>query len=369
MNATNLHVGGGVQVATSVLHELSRALPKNIELSAAVSTEVDQNLKDLEADLSKLKRYRKIDVYGFRPFCQPLEELISKTDIAFTVFGPLYLYKKPPISLVGFAQPWIIYPKNEIYHALSSRKKILTKFKYALQKIFYIRNSDQLIVEAEHVKSALVEQLKMAPGKVSVIENCTNSIFIDAAPLDVEFLSRGVRELNIGFVGRNYAHKNLAILPKVVRLLVEKHDIRARFHVTLNDREWRECSEEFKSAVVNVGSLSIADCPAFYKRMDAIIFPSLMECFSATPLEAHLMNKPLLASDRPFVKEISGDHPFYFDPLSPDSIASAVKKLFDEPREPLVTRLQSARSHALKNYSPSRRISEYIKLWERVGNT
>ena len=58
--------------------------------------------------------------------------------------------------------------------------------------------------------------------------------------------------------------------------------------------------------------------------MDAIIFPSLLECFSATPLEAMAMEKPFFASDREFIRDVCSDYALYFDPEDPISAANVI---------------------------------------------
>ena len=76
--------------------------------------------------------------------------------------------------------------------------------------------------------------------------------------------------------------------------------------------------------LINVGPLSISQVPTLLARCDAVIFPSLMESCSASPIEAMYMNKLLFASDLPFVHESCGGAPIYFDPTSPRDIARAI---------------------------------------------
>ena len=63
-------------------------------------------------------------------------------------------------------------------------------------------------------------------------------------------------------------------------------------------------SRDFKKKVISLGELSINQCPDFYNNMDMIFFPSNLECFSATPLEALYMKKSIVCSDLPFNKNI-----------------------------------------------------------------
>jgi glycosyltransferase involved in cell wall biosynthesis len=82
-----------------------------------------------------------------------------------------------------------------------------------------------------------------------------------------------------------------------------------------------------------VGSLSVNQCPSFYKKIDALIFPSLLECFSVSPIEAMKMNCLVIASDLPFVRDICKSSARYFDPLDNESIALAIYESINNDKE------------------------------------
>jgi glycosyltransferase involved in cell wall biosynthesis len=162
-------------------------------------------------------------------------------------------------------------------------------------------------------------------------------------------------------LGRNYIHKNTAIFPEIVDALKNTHNIIAKFFVTFTEEEWHRCSPKFKSVCVNVGPLAVAQCPSFYKSLDAVVFPSLLECFSATPLEAMAMEKPLFASDRSFNRDICGLHAYYFDPLDPASAAQSIASVFTGTCPDTVA-LQAAREHAINFSNSKERAEKYMAL-------
>ncbi|MBT3583408.1 MAG: hypothetical protein HN509_00765, partial [Halobacteriovoraceae bacterium] len=98
-------------------------------------------------------------------------------------------------------------------------------------------------------------------------------------------------DLTLGIVSRDYPHKNLKVLPDVAVALRQIYGINVRFLVTLTDDEWSMRDLRFYKYIDNVGSINIAQCPSFYKLLDGVIFPSLLECFSATPIESMIMKK------------------------------------------------------------------------------
>jgi len=362
VNCSNLHVGGGVQVATSFISELSKleSFPDNIFLW--VSSQVDLNLKTLNVDFSRFNNnYEVVDVFGLSSLFAKGCRRFSEFDRVFTIFGPLYTFERNFYSIVGFAQPWIVYPSNEVYSMLSFWDKIKYKFKFFVQKQFF-KKSDMLVVELEHVAKALFSHVIGNESNVKVVHNCVSSIYFDKSlwkEFDFKALGSGIK---IGFLGRNYNHKNTNILPVVKSLLLEKYNLVIDFYVTFTEDEWSKCSCEFKSNIFNVGSLSVAQCPIFYEAMDGIIFPSLLECFSATPLETMIMERPLFASDREFNRDICSNYAIYFEPLSSISIAESIAKYFLDEAYRSSFGLQEAKMHALNFSNAKLRAEHYLGL-------
>lgn len=66
VNSANLHVGGGVQVATSFIYELSRLNINDLSISILSSNEIFEYLKDMGIDFSVFHDFRVIDVQGLR---------------------------------------------------------------------------------------------------------------------------------------------------------------------------------------------------------------------------------------------------------------------------------------------------------------
>ena len=150
----------------------------------------------------------------------------------------------------------------------------------------------------------------------------------------------------------------------MVCYLFDNYQIQNDIFVTLSDKEWQKRSSDFKRSVRNVGRMNINDLMDFYNIIDATIFPSLLECFSVMPLESVLCCRPVFCSDRDFVRDILGDIPYYFDPKSPESIARTIAQNFNNPQCWDAAMLERARSEMIIEYSPQRRIREYMSVIE-----
>lgn len=365
INASNLHNGGGVQVAVSVIYELSLLPALAGELDVVVSDEVHSALLDVRCNRQLFARYVIFNTYGLSSLWSDFCVDLNGYDVVLTIFGPLYRMKFNAVNIVGFAQSWISVPNNEVYLILPILQKIKLKLKFFLQEFFF-RQANRLIVELEHVKDALVNVGIAKSEDVDVVYNCLSSLYF--CQDDWQSLSREIytKRFSIGFVGRDYIHKNTKILPSIKRILMNEYGVDVDFYVTFNDEEWDVKSADFKESIINVGALNVTQCPSFYQKMDAVIFPSLLECFSATPLEAMVMRKPLFASDRRFVRDVCGDHVMYFDPLSPESAAEVIAYYLNNQSGNDQVFLDRAYNHVINFSTAKKRALDYVGIMKKA---
>lgn len=364
INAANLHGGGGVQVAISFLDELARLEAHRSGLTVLASDEVAEGLSELGVDVSVFRSFEVVNSYGpWRGF-SVLREKLKRADLAFTLFGPLYQIKKPNISIVGFAQPWIAYPDNEVYNKLSYFSAILNRIKFAVQKNVFKFSSDFIVVESENIRDQLISLGVVKPSDISVVSNCISGIYQRPDVWRSVKMPVTPGRIRLGIVTRDYLHKNLDIIPAVKACLEKDYGIDSAFFVTFKESEWIKKSDEFRNSVLNIGVIRPEQCPSFYQQIDAVFFPSLLECFSATPLEALASKKPLFASDRPFVSEYCGNIPMYFDPNSPADAARVIAEFVHKGISS--ERVESACQHVRSLPGARDRALAYLQIVERL---
>ena len=361
INAANLHSGGAAQVAVSFIYEVS-LMDSDIctQLHVVVSQVVADALLSLEVDTGVFGHYEVLDTFGIKALFAILNQRIKNYAAVFTVFGPNYLRVHSDNEIVGFAQPWIINFKNPISDEMSFVSRNALRFKYYIQWLFFLR-ADHYIVELDHVKKGLIATKGLDGKKISVVRNTASSLYTDPSTWKDVVFTKNNEELSLGIVTRDVPHKNLRILPFVAQALQQHHNLKVHFYTTLNDVEWATKDAFFKRYVSTVGSLTPDQCPAFYQQIDGVVFPSLLECFSATPLEAMVMSKPLFASDRGFVRDVCADFPVYFDPLDAEDIALSVANYFNENID-RAAELEQARNYALSFSSAKGRAEQYLKI-------
>lgn len=365
INSSNLHNGGGVQVAVSFIYELSLLQSDLLNIHIVASSEVADGLKRLSTNLSCFGHYDVTDVYGLQALTSSLNNKIKNYTTVFTIFGPNYLRAKAPKEIVGFAQPWIINFNNPISSKMPFLKRNKLRSKFNLQWLFFLR-SDHFIVELDHVKEKLVSKKGVENKRISVVHNTVSSLYLEDTKWQPINFSKGSEDLSLGIVSRDYPHKNLDILPLVSENLRIHHKLNVRFYTTLNAVEWNKRDESFKKYVSTVGSLSADQCPSFYQQLDGVVFPSLLECFSATPLEAMAMAKPLFASDLGFVRDVCEDHAIYFNPLNAIDIANKIARYFKSD-EIYVDKLSKARNHAISFSTAKNRAEQYLKIINKLS--
>lgn len=359
INASNLHCGGGVQVATSFFLDLIELKLDLSKFSVLISSEVYGNLPK-EYPEKDFYSFEVFNVNGFSFLNKDEKKKFSGFDVCFTVFGPVYFKIDAKKHICGFAQPWIAYPNTLAYKKLTKFNAIKERLKFKIQKIFF-KKYDVLIVEADHIKKSLINL--GFKNKIITVSNTTSLIFDNK---DVWERIRNMPDMDrqnntLGFIGRAYPHKNLAILKSVNMILKSKYKFECNFLFTLTNNEMRDCGFLDESNFFTVGSLSLNECPNFYENIDGLIFPSLLECFSATPIEAMKMGKPVFASDLPFVRDFCKDSIFYFDPNSAEDIARSIYEGFKDDYL-LTTNVLSAKYIADSLPSSEDRAKKYISI-------
>lgn len=365
INCSNLHLGGGVAVASSFIDCVScndSSRFDDLEIHLLVSSKVDQNVRSLLVDITKFASYEVMDFYGVSALWKGLGKKLAGYDAVFTVFGPAYTFRRIKNHFVGFAQPNIIYPDNPVNKNLPLLQKAKTRTKYFFQKLFFSLASG-VVVELPHVEQGLRGMSWFRDKKIFVVESAVHSVY--SKRKEWEPLGEGVMgsvNLKLGLVSRNYPHKNLAVLPEVKRILKDVFDMDVSLYVTFTNGEWELCDENFQKSVINVGPLKLAQCPSFYAQLDGVVFPTVLECFSAVPIETFMLEKPLFVSDRGFIRDICREHANYFDPLSPYSIAISIHQFFSLPPDVQHKRTMAAHKFVQSLPGPDVRAARYLDI-------
>jgi glycosyltransferase involved in cell wall biosynthesis len=319
--AANLHTGGGVQVAASFLNELfslecGEAPQWRDGCRVLASTEVAANLSDVAMGASVVAN--TVAGPGFLlPSPRP------SFDVAFSVFGPTYRRRMARAEIAGFADPTVAldpHPSGRLRERLKRRVK-----KGRLKSV------DHVVVETDAMADC-VREFGVPDTRISVVPNAVARDIMNQGLPPTHRFDRGGIDLLLLYPARPYAHKNHNFLGPVAAELLLTTGIRVKFAVTLTSTELGRLTSDTQEACIPLGVLNVDQLASAYTGVDGVFFPSLLEVFSATPIESLALGCPLLASDRDFVREIVGDAAGYFDPEDPASAAAAICSTFSDPQ-------------------------------------
>lgn len=322
INASNLYVGGGVQVAVSFINELNVT---NTSFCAAVSPVVMAQLQDEAREKCIVIDSSPSGLFNWKSR-KKLDEVVKQKKIekVFTIFGPSYWNPKNVKHLVGFALPWLIYDTRKVVNKLNFKTKLKMALLKHLQPYYFRKNANIIITETEDVSLRAEKLLNRADIKAYTVPNTLNNIFKEKDSLDYSIVKKLPPKNENDFwlltISHNYPHKNLEIIKQLVAKLPQKY----KFVTTVDDNFKAELPAEHAEKIICLGAVKLNQCPPLYQACDALFLPTLLECFSASYLEAMYMNKVVLTSDLPFAHAVCQDAAIYFNPNDVDDVKNKI---------------------------------------------
>lgn len=369
INCSNLHVGGGLAVASSFIDYIARDFPAECNyIYLILSSKCFLNLANLNTNLSCFSGYTVFDSRP-RTFVRLSQLLFRlKPTILFTVFGPTYaIFPRKTFLISGVANPFLLFPNNEYIYSLHFLLRFYLRLYYLVPSLFLYR-ANYLICETSQAKKSLMDRFPLTP--FSIVSSGFHDIYLRPESWsEISHPKLNAQSLKLGIIAHNYPHKNLKVLQPVLALLRETYSLRVDIFVTVSPSSFAKISSELGPSLTNLGNLVLSQCPSFYAKMDGVIFPSLLESFSAVTLESLIMKRPLFISNIPFVNEPCGGHCIEIDPLNPQNIAEAIFEFFTMPEFLREEHTEKAYkyAHTMLN-SAHERASSYLDIIHRCSH-
>lgn len=196
-------------------------------------------------------------------------------------------------------------------------------FLYKLLKILvYVKTAEYFADAITFVSNQTKEEfVKQKWKKIKNLHVIYNSYDERLAPNDKSNFEPKPVVLQIG----TGARKNLETTIKAMEGLNAKLLIIGKLH-----ENQLGLLKEYKIDYENAFDISydkIVDC---YNRARIVVFPTFYEGFGLPIIEANVMQKPIISSDLPIVREIGQDSVYYINPNSVEDISAALKKLFSD---------------------------------------
>jgi glycosyltransferase involved in cell wall biosynthesis len=331
INTSTLRFGGAVQGALSFINEckffpeheyhviVGRGVHKSLKRKYFPNNFHFYNFDNGPVSIWKIPHISRI-LSNFEKQILP--------DCVVTTSGPSYWHSNAP-QLMGFNLGLYIYPESPFMELMSFYRKSRWFFKRKLHFYFFKRDAAAYFVQTEDVNRRISNEFHT--NKVFTVSNTHNSFFLNPPENTKKLGLRKNGEIRILTITAYYRHKNLEIIPGLIKELVKRGYKNVRFVLTIDQGNYdRIFQKEHLNEVVTIGSVKPEECPSLYQECDFMFLPTLAECFSASYPEAMVMKKPIITTDLDFAHDICGDAALYFEPMNHIAAADVIEKLIND---------------------------------------
>ena len=286
-------------------------------------------------------------------------------DLVYTMAGPAYV-KFSGLHIMGISNPYISHADIGTFMATRPAGRWLPDALKIAYQAYHARNAQRLVFQTDTARQSFCRRLNFSRDRTDVIPNA-----FDAAGFSSVFPALFGSSIQVLVPAVAYPHKMLGRIPEIASRCVEMApNRRISFVLTVSpgSAEWAGIRSEAERRSVSdlvstVGVYNYADVGRIFSACDIVMSLSVLETFSATPLEAFGSSRPYISSDRPWAREISGNAALYVDPFSASDVASAILQLVDD--EQLRDGLVRAGREIIELYSDqSARYRNIIKTLE-----
>lgn len=354
--STKKGAGGAYQIAYNFLMETLKH-QDDVDWLYITSADVDE----LVGNEFGLMRGKKYFVFPTQPDFGGTYGTVKKElskwekdyspDVIYTISSPCYFTFKTP-EVMRFANAWVTNPNKYAWQAMPFKAWLRMKL-YRINQLRMLRKAKYIITQSNTVGKGLVKLLDLPEENVKVVPNVLPKVFY-SVPIN-KVLDQ--KYIDVSCVAAPFPHKNLIIIPKVLRVLKEKHGItNIRIHMTIPEDDTTfakiisECKEYgVEASVVNHGRCSQKQLGEIYNSCSICFLPTLLETFSATSLEAMYFRLNIVATDFEFNREVIKDAGLYYRPDDAEDAADKIAILIEN--ETLSNELQEKLKERLSVYN------------------
>lgn len=239
-----------------------------------------------------------------------------------------------------------------IMHTYSNTEvSTLPGFLFAIKKLGYyfamlvaVIRSSKIIVPSNATKAEFLKHYAFLKDDKFVL--AYEGVDPELKVLSSEIVSNqvlnrfGIRGEFLLYVSNMYKHKNVKKLIDAFEILKNNYGFEGQlvlvgkkdaYSQKIHEYVVSRGLEQFILLPGLMGFVTDAEVSVLRRNARAYVFPSLMEGFSLTPLEAMAEGLVCAVSNIPCHQEIFGDSVVYFDPLNASDIAVQVQKLLTQP--------------------------------------
>jgi len=218
-------------------------------------------------------------------------------------------------------------------------------------------NADKIFTVSEYSKSRLVELYNIKSDKIFITHNGINEHFLNfktgkKESSDYIFEKYGIKKYLL-YVSRIEPRKNHLELANLLLknnfndnfnlVFIGSNSLNPNFHKKIN-----ELNQNKNRFLFWLEGIDTKDLLHFYNASEAFIFPSVAEGFGIPPLEAGILNIPVLCSNSTAMSDFDFFEPYFFDPFNQKEFES---KLIEFIKNHKNVDTNSIKNSIIKKYS------------------
>jgi len=235
-----------------------------------------------------------------------------------------------------------------------------------------LRRADHVCAISGFTRRTLLERLGVPAQRVSVTPLAAGPGFRPGPDAEDQgrLAALGVDPGYLFFPGHSWPHKNHRAAVEALRLLRDRHGLRARLVCSGNPRQAQPALEAQVAAaglenhVRFLGYCPPEDMPSLYRGATALVFPSLFEGFGMPVLEAMASGCPVVCGNRTSLPEVAGDAALLVDPEDHEALAEALRRVLTDADLRADLRARGL-AHAAR-FSWRRHVQEVASVFARV---
>ena len=342
--AHGLRGGGGISVGQNVISSLGRIAPENQYLVTVPSDlgyeEIASAVPNCEVTVFKMSRGYYFKRGLFERLTLPKAFNNWKPDVILGL-GNAGLHGNSTIpQAILCHNPFMWYGRRHYGQTYGLKNLLIQRFIKRPRFAKDVNNSKIVFCQTRTAEKRIRQvygfrgRCRQLPNAVSFLTHSGENN--DPVP---DILRPHQDKFRLFYLTRYYSHKNIEILLELFDRYGEELSDVVLF-LTIAKEHARGAAKLLQSIgrkglqdrIINVGPLPQESLGAYFRNMDALIMPTLLESFSGSYLEAMHFGLPILTSDLDFAHEVCGESAIYFDPWKVEAIKDAVFQLKNNPK-------------------------------------
>lgn len=300
------------------------------------------------------------------------EKIPQNVDLVhFPYFEPFFLalpiYKKFKTVVTVHDLTPIVFPE-------AFPRGIKGELKWQMQR-FSLKKADAIITDSECSKKDIVKFVGVNQAKVDVIYLAAGEQFkkLENGNWQVEIRKKyRLPEKFVLYVGDVTWNKNLPRLIDAVKK-VQIPLVMVGKSLTSEDYDknnpWNADLVKIQSVlddkIIRLGFIPMDELVRVYNLATIFVMPSLYEGFGLPILEAMVCGCPVITSKEGSIPEVAGEAAFYVDAYDVESIASGIRKVFND--EELQKELVEKGLQNVQGFSWRKTASETFSIYKTIA--